>query len=293
MIIKEELPMKRLLSVLTVTLLVFTLLTGCGTVTTNTTSTTEEPLHLGLILGSHRNFPSIPLTMLTDDIERVTATYGTLTSTVSDGNPHIRGDYHLEKLSVNNRAKQEQVNESNAKAIINDLAKHTAKTPEADILAALQVSADSIRKYDGEKTILIFESGLSTMGLLNFASTNLIEADPTEVVTELKRLHAIPDLTGIDVKWVGLGQTAGEEQEKLSSSYKYNLEQLWRAILQESGCTNITFDSTQLIPEEPKCDLPPVSVVPVVQDSLNCLFIHNNIIKTTIFSARYSRAFFI
>jgi outer membrane protein OmpA-like peptidoglycan-associated protein len=115
--------------------------------------------------------------------------------------------------------------------------------------------------------MIVYDSGLSTTSLLNFATQNIIDEPIESIVSQLESYHAIPDLTGIDIIWIGLGQTCGE-QENLTSSYKYKLQEIWTAILEAGGATSVTFDKTPLTAEEYSGKLPACSTVPIVVDSL-------------------------
>lgn len=83
-------------------------------------------------------------------------------------------------------------------------------------------------------------------------------------------MHAIPDLSNIDeITWVGLGTTCGGGQTKLTSDFKYKLQELWQAILTAGGASSITFDPSPLPDKEYEGDLPKCTAVPVVAKSLD------------------------
>ena len=50
----------------------------------------------------------------------------------------------------------------------------------------------------------------------------------------LEEREALPDLTGITVYWLGMGQVA-EPQEKLNPKQTKNLEEIWKAVIEASG----------------------------------------------------------
>lgn len=93
----------------------------------------------------------------------------------------------------------------------------------------------------------------------------MLATDPDIVVDKLEQLHSLPDLEGVEVLWIGLGCVSGEQQV-IPDSYRFNLETLWRTIIERSG-GNITFDSTPVTGEESE-GLPHVSVVEFPSDDL-------------------------
>ena len=64
----------------------------------------------------------------------------------------------------------------------------------------------------------IIDNGLSTAGLLDFTK-NLIRVDADTIVEYLEEKEAIPSLNGIDVTWIGLGDTA-DAQKALTPANK-------------------------------------------------------------------------
>lgn len=92
------------------------------------------------------------------------------------------------------------------------------------------------------------DSGLSTEGELNVLSENLhrlIDVQP--IVDKLQKDHALPDLTGVQVVWIGLGDAA-DKQEDLTSRNKNTLKELWEAVLTTSGA-EVTFKNLPLTEE--------------------------------------------
>ena len=111
------------------------------------------------------------------------------------------------------------------------------------------------------------DSMLSTASLLDFSAGGLIEQSPEEIVSQLEQRHAIPDLSGIEVRVMGLGQTAGDQPE-LTAGYRHKLQEIWTAILNASGCLSLEIDPTPLGGTAPE-GLPAVSIVPVVAHALS------------------------
>jgi outer membrane protein OmpA-like peptidoglycan-associated protein len=100
--------------------------------------------------------------------------------------------------------------------------------------------------------------------------------DPQTVVDALASAQAIPDLTGVDVLWLGCGTSTVSPQESLSEAQKANLRQIWSQTLTAGGATSVTFDdgeNTGVANE----GLPAVSTVSVEDRSLD-------LVSTTILS---------
>jgi OmpA-OmpF porin, OOP family len=69
-----------------------------------------------------------------------------------------------------------------------------SQVDEADPLAALRLAA---RDTPAGGTVILFDSGLSTAGPLNFLREGMLDADPQEVVTQLQsQEHAVPTCRG-------------------------------------------------------------------------------------------------
>lgn len=251
-------------------------MTGCGiggNGVNNTMDTSDLQHSVSMVMGVHDFFPAISLNTdsVYSQIYNACYTYGDVSAFVVDGNPYAVCDYQITKPDKNiDLAKRKQLATNNTKQIIAELSAASAKTPEIDTLTAISMSADALRGTSGEaeRSMIIYDSGLSTTSLLNFATQNIIDEPAESLVSQLEERHAIPDLTGIDVVWVGIAQTCGE-QESLPPSYKYKLQEIWKAILEAGGAASVTFDKSPLPDNEYSGNLPECTVVPVVTDSLD------------------------
>lgn len=253
------------------------LLTGCsGTnsyLSGKLSSAEPEGMQsVSMVLGVHDFFPSISLAVdaIYSPVYNACYTYGKVSGVIVDGAPYVAGDYKINPPGKNiDKAKKKQIADNSTKQILAEIATATAKTPEIDTLSAITLSAGTLQstKAESQKTMIVIDSGFSSSGLLDFSSKNIIDASVETVVEQLKELHAIPDLNGISVTWIGLGTTCGE-QEELTSTYKYKLKELWNAILSSGGAT-VTFDSSPMSKEEYAGELPECTAIPIVAESLN------------------------
>ena len=246
-------------------------LTGCGTGGEATGA--ETPRNVAMVLSGHRYFPAVSLNSdaVYSEIYDACYTYGSFSAVVVDGDPFMACIYEISAPDANiDSTKRKQLAEGNAGQIISELSSQQGKTPEADTLTAVQMAASALRSSGNEsdKTMLICDSGLSTTAVLDFASRNLIEVPAENIVEQLEAIHELPDLTGIDVVWTGLGQTCGE-QDDLTEDYKHNLRSIWEASLNAGGASSVDFDDSPLSSEEPAGDLPECSTVAVIENGLD------------------------
>lgn len=249
---------------LMVVVLLTTMLTGCSN-----GNTTESAV--SLVLGNHKYFPKINLHAETiyQKIYDAAYSYGDCSVIVVDGNPYVGADYNIKKPDANiDDTKRRQISKQNTEQIIAESTTMIAKTSEIDTLSAIDCSSALLKSSSAEvKEMLVYDSGLSTIGLLDFSSENIIDVDPILIVERLSELHALPKLSGINVVWTGLGEVCGE-QDELPSTYKYKLENIWRAIIEAAGGT-VEFVNVPLSTTQREEVLPSCKTVPIINDSLN------------------------
>lgn len=260
--------MKKIISVVLVLTLSLTL---CGALSacTTTTNSVNESLALSFVLGVRRNFPRISSNAqsIYDSVLEVCANYGEVSYAVVEGTPEQTKTITLEKSDKNlSDAKIKEIAKRNASDIVNGFASLKAETPEVDTLQTIRLSANALKASTiDNKKLVVYDNGLCTTGLLSQLKYNVLATDPDIVVDKLEQLHSLPDLEGVEVLWIGLGCVSGEQQV-IPDSYRFNLETLWRTIIERSG-GNITFDSTPVTGEESE-GLPHVSVVEFPSDDL-------------------------
>lgn len=247
------------------------ILTGCSSGIMGINTEAEEsmsPQSVSLVVSGHKYFPKLSLSdKLYSRIYNGCYTYGDVSAVVVDGDPFLAFNYAIKEPDANiDSAKKKQIATGNTDQIMSDLSNLAGKTPEADLLSAIQLSADMLHSTESttEKTMVIYDSGLSTTGILNFAAQNLIDAPAESIVAQLKEIHEIPDLTDVNILWLGCGEVCGEQQ-KLSEDYKNKLETIWKEILSEGGASDIDFRSSESSGEEHDTELPDCSTVPVIE----------------------------
>lgn len=258
---------KTIISLVLLLALCFTF-AGCGDLFHPTEPT--EPVATVLVLGAHSNYPYFgSFSYLTDSIYESCYSYGSVTIIVADGEPYVAADFNVKKPKANvDKSKRKMLAEENAATIIKKLYSFAAKTPEVDTLSALTIAGAKLNASDcSVKKVILDDSCLSTTGLLNFASSQLIEEDPANIVKQLEDRKSLPNLSGVNLEVIGLGQTSGD-QTALTTALKAQLTAIWQAILSSSGAT-VTINTTPLkATTESEQSLPAVSTITVIKDSL-------------------------
>ena len=220
-------------------LAVFALLSSaCG----GSAADSTEAVDLAVINGCHSNapLPAIQSTTVSDTICSSTASYGSVCVIVDDGAPFVAADYDIsvpeKDLSASKRA---EIAQAQAAQILSVLSGSSAVTPEVDTLAALSLAARSLNDAQGTRCILVLDSGLSTCGYVDFTQ-NLLRADSEAGVSYLRETNALPELTGVNVVWVGLGDVSGE-QPPLTPANLETLRDIWEKVLLASGAASVEF----------------------------------------------------
>jgi OmpA-OmpF porin, OOP family len=136
-----------------------------------------------------------------------------------------------------------------------------AASPHADVLDALDVAGRAIRaacSHGG--TIFLEDSGLEDVKPLDFTVPGQLEAVPSDVVSFLSGENEIPDLAGIRVVLVGVGDTAAPQQ-RLAIGQRSHLRAIWTAVIKAGG-GRVEMD---LSPRENPAPggVPPVSLITV------------------------------
>lgn len=240
-------------------------LTGC--------TGSDEPIgqtsgiNLAIVYGCHANAPVPALSSATvaDAIYNSAASYGSVTVIVNDGAPYAAASYDIAAPEQNlSGTKRAEIAKSQANQILSVLSSAQAATPEVDTLGAISLAARSLEGAQGEKVILVLDSGLSTRGYMDF-TRNLLRADGQTVADYLQQTKALPDLTGVCVVWTGLGDVSGD-QAVLTPSALETLKELWTRVLNEAGASSVTFTSD--LPGRPaEEELPYVTPVEIMQDA--------------------------
>ena len=124
----------------------------------------------------------------------------------------------------------------------------------------LSMIGNAVRATAGPGTLLIVSSGLSTAGGFDLRQAGW-DADPATIAAALKQRGLLPDLSGWQVIFSGLGDTFGR-QSALPLPQRSTLTAYWLAICHAAGAARCgTDDLTR--PSPPSHSSTPVPVVPI------------------------------
>ncbi len=176
-----------------------------------------------------------------------------------DGRPTVAGSDTYRTDAGNAIAAQDDQN-----AFLSGLAKAIgqvrAQTPEADVLGALGLAGRSVQG-GRPGTVVLVDSGLSTVAPLDFRQQGLLDAPVADTVGFLRDHQALPDLSGATVVLAGLGDTAAP-QAALDTAQRTELVNLWKGVAQASGAACVAVVDEPRSGDAPS-DVPPVSTVTV------------------------------
>lgn len=235
-------------------------LTGC-------TEPAEPTGGLALVVGARSNMPAPTVDgAAAAALESALALQSDLSLVVADGAPFELDAWSLVVSDANEQA-AEADRAAHRQRINQALAGAAAETPEVDLLAALELGARSISSAGGPHTLVVVDSGLSTVAPLDFTEPGLLDADPAELAASLDAAGQLPDLAGADVVLQGLGDTA-DPQPAIGRAQRANLVAIWTAVAEAAGAGDVRVEDAPLTGAAVG-GLPDVSVVPP-GDSVQC-----------------------
>lgn len=176
-----------------------------------------------------------------------------------DGRPdvHQAGQFHSD--AGNTQALQDD-QQSFVTGFVSHTAAMRAEEPEVDILAALDEAGGAAGRPEAG-TVVLVDSGLSTSGALDFSLPGVLDTPADELVSFLRTTGALPDLRGLTVVLIGIGDVA-RPQQKLGTRKKHLVE-LWRTIAEASGAACVTSIEVTRTDVALEGDVKPVRPVPV------------------------------
>ncbi len=233
---------------------------GCGTTNNNTA---ENPLNLVIVGATIRaNQPIFNDSKIREEIMTACLTCGTVTLIAVDGEPYLVATVDIPNAkSGMSSSKYKQIAENQTNQIMMLMEQNKAVTDEADLLSALQLASRELNAHDGNKKLIIADSGISTKGYINLTSFEFL--DINSVIQNLKTEQALPDLSSCEILWIGLADVAGGQPKLLQKDRNY-LQELWTGILTESGA-QLTIQTDNSVCREPDETLPNVHIVSVSQ----------------------------
>lgn len=114
-----------------------------------------------------------------------------------------------------------------------------ATDDEVDLLQAIYNAKNVLdgMPSDLEKHILIMDTGFTTHGYFNLLTNNIRDGEVSDVIARIDD-GGIPDLTGINVTFLGLGNVAGEQE--LGNKYLGRLVDVWTDIIEKEAGGTLT-----------------------------------------------------
>lgn len=225
----------------------------------------QESISLVIIAGKHANSNNFTRDMMQKTREMVVSalsctksgdTYvaeADVTVIVNDGKPRAQevsvGNADHLRTTAKNKGKLEE-------DIIDMLTGFTdvlksdaimAKEKGCDMQAALNQAKKVLQTKEGkEKHILILDTGISTEGHIDMHELDIMNSDVYDLMAQISETNH-PDLTGIKVTFLGLGNVADPQKDLADTSgSEQKLIDFWEVYLEEKcGATltrNIVFE---------------------------------------------------
>jgi outer membrane protein OmpA-like peptidoglycan-associated protein len=180
---------------------------------------------------------------------------------VADGAPYQEGQAVTLTADAADGAARDEQYAANRQRVDDAVVAARARTPESDLLAAMDLGVQTVPTRSGLRTLVVVDSGLSTAGALDFTEPGTLDADPREVADTLADFGRLPDLRGWSVVLQGLGDTA-DPQQPLDDARRTQLGSIWRAVLERAGAVVVQQGDTALT-GAPEPGLPAVRPVPI------------------------------
>lgn len=225
-----------------------------------------NPINVAIVSGYHANSPIPNWTAVVPYIEEACASYGFVSIIVNDGAPFQTAQVDIPAITKDLTAdKMEKIKNEQVQQILNLGLNAPAISPEVDTLKGIECGIRSLSaQTTGEKWLVILDSGISTTGELNFVGSYFQNINSNDIAKKLKDSGALPDCTGFNIVWFGIGDTLPKQPE-LSPQDKAALKEVWQAVLTEAGAA-VTFATDLPMNSEVNGEeLPFVSVVEVLE----------------------------
>lgn len=226
---------------------------------------TKTPVNIAIVSGFHANSPTPNFKAVIPFIEEACKSYGSINIITCDGEPFQVAQVDIPEITKDlSDRKLEEITSGQVQEILNLLTNSQAVTPEVDTLNAIECASRALNTMEGEKWVVILDSGISTTGELNFVGSYFQEIDPQDVTQKLNENNALPDLTNCMVVWYGLADVCTPQQE-ISSKDRKTLEEVWQTILMQANAASVTFASDLPMTISSSEGLPQVSVVDIME----------------------------
>jgi outer membrane protein OmpA-like peptidoglycan-associated protein len=214
---------------------------------------------LTIVVGARSNVPGTQFPpSLPTLIETAANDQEPITLIRIDGKPKVFPVARFTTDAKNSESRSDAVNGyvTGVEALVDGPDMH-AVVPQADVLTALSFAAAAT---PSNGNIIVIDSGLQTVGPLDYQVAGMLMSPPSDVVTFLRGKRLIPALTGRHVLLSGFGYTAAP-QAALDQPERNNVAAQWAAIVTAGGAC-VTVDQSPNTSQE-KPGLPAVATVPL------------------------------
>lgn len=182
-----------------------------------------------VLMGNTKNVEVTSTNLFSNELKEATEQKSQYCVITLDGSPKIgySGKFMIKK-KLSGTISTDGYTRKKIRVIQNSV----PETPEIDIISGIKAAASKLAESSmTNKKLLIYSSGISTTGALDFSQNpELIYKNPETVAELLKNDLDDVDLSGIDIVWCGINNVA-DSQEKLSSFEERNLREIWKQIL--------------------------------------------------------------
>jgi len=220
----------------------------------------ENPIAVAIILGRHANAMAVPdsaYAAIAPYLQR--AVYGGYVSLIIlDGTPttvDIVPSNFFEETARNTTVLNNTINSRTTQLLdaISDPS-ISARRSGVDLLAAMREARNVLTSVavEGieEKHIIVVSTGISTTGDLDLRTINFAGMHPPvdSIVERLTHAHGVgvlPDLTGINVTFIGAndGMAAVAPMQEARTIDNIFLGNLWRGIVTAAGADSVNFEN--------------------------------------------------
>ena len=225
--------MKKLFFLISLTLCLCLLFSSCTRSDVDNSVDKTQHSEMCILLGKTANVKTLDPNIFTEMLTMAATNQSTCSVIILDGTPNeIAVQYTFPKIKSKLKDNKIERTKDNIKKITDEINCAKPDSKEIDIIKGLKSAKKILKSKDSENTLIIYSSGLSTTGILNFAERpDLLYKTPIEIVEILESEKALSDLNGINVVWYGLGNVE-EPQKELSYTEQANLKEIWTAILE-------------------------------------------------------------
>ncbi len=246
-------------------------LCGCSNIICRHPAPELVPTDTVIVAGNHDNTKSFNTSETEETIKESCLTGGTITIIIADGAPYVAAEIQCPAIDKSySQSKLESIVNQNTAQVMSLLSSDEAKakTPEFSDLRAIELAARQFRSSDKEnKRLIVMDTGVDTTGPLTFVNSLIDTIDTQKVVANLEASMDIPDLSGIQIVFSGLGDVGGAQKE-LTPKERAILKDLWSLILSKSNAVSVEFSEATPIGGQPGfTELPEVSCVEVIQSA--------------------------